>query len=216
MIELAALLRGLAGIAWPIAFVAVALLFRRFIAQMLTRESVNIRIAGMEVSVADAAKQTGEGVADLLKRVADLEDRIGGKFAPAEPRDPSDRERGFSVLWVDDYPANNAFLIQQFEQEGIRIRKEISTRSAIAALGQERFGAIISDLGRQEDGVENKMAGLDLGHAVRSAGDDTPILIFAGLRGLSNRERLKAAGATEVTTSSVDVVHFVNAVRTGQ
>lgn len=211
MIEVASLLQGLAGIAWPIAFVIVALMFRRFIAQMLTRQNVSIKIAGMEVSVADAAEQAGKGVSELLKRVAELEDKLGGEDAPAAPQ-PALRQ-GVSVLWVDDFPANNAFLLQQFEQEGVRIRKEISTASAMVALSQDRFDAIISDLGRTENGVENAFAGLDFIKAVRGAGIQTPILIFAGRRGVANRDRLLAAGATAVSSSTVDVVHFMNQLR---
>ena len=41
-------------------------------------------------------------------------------------------------------------------------------------------------------------------------GATVPILIFAGPRGLRNREDLLAAGATEVTASAVDVFKFVS------
>ena len=115
-----------------------------------------------------------------------------------------------SVLWVDDFPSNNAFLIQGFEEEGIRVRKELSTKSGLFALANERFNAIITDLGRKEDGTDNPFAGLDFIEAVRSSGCPTPILVFAGRRGLENRERLLSAGATEVTASPVEVFRFVH------
>lgn len=208
----AKLLTAVSGFAWPAAGVAIAFFFRRFIAQMLTRESVSIKIAGMEVSVADAAKQTGSTLADLVERVAQLEDSMRvtqgtGAKSPVE----LGRARGSpeSVLWVDDYPSNNAFLIQKFEQDGISVRKEISTDAGLAALQQESFSAIISDLGRNENGVSNPFAGLDFVKAVRESGSQTPILIFAGTRGLENRDKLISAGANEVTASPVDVYRFV-------
>jgi CheY-like chemotaxis protein len=216
MTEFAALLQGIAGIAWPIAFVVVALLFRRFIAQLLTRENVSIKIAGMEVSVAEATRQAGNTLTDVVQRVAQLEERFGDVITePVEPsnKHPGSSTQGTAVLWVDDFPSNNAFLIQKFEQDGIRVRKEISTDAGLAALRQESFNAIVSDLGRSENGVQNPFAGLDFVKEVRASGIRTPILIFTSRRGLEYRDRLMSAGVNEVTDSTVDVFRFVSEYR---
>ncbi len=208
----AGILVALSGFAWPIAAVTVALLFRRFIAKLLSREIVSVKIAGMELSVAEAAKQTGTTLTDLIERMADLEDRTSGDTSKEPQVDlPHEKHSSkyLSVLWVDDFPSNNAFLIEKFERDSFRVRKELSTRAGLAALRQEPFDVIISDLGRREDGVENPLAGLDFVKEVRASGILVPILIFAGQRGLENRDRLIEAGANEVTASPVDVFRFV-------
>lgn len=115
-----------------------------------------------------------------------------------------------SILWVDDYPSNNAFIIEKLERDGIRIRKELSTDAAMKALGADSFDLVISDLGRQEGGINNHFAGLELARAMRAAGVTLPLLIYAGQRGVDNRSKLLAAGVTQVTASPVDVFKFVD------
>ena len=217
MAEVSELLKAVSALAWPLVFLAVALAFRRPIFRMMSRDHVSLKVAGMELSVADAAEQVGKNLADLTERVAQVEaywKAAAGRrpveplptLSPAEPRSAADA----SILWVDDIPMNNAFLIQKFEQEGFYVQKEISTRSAIAAWERRSFDLVISVLGRRENGVDNPFAGLDLVKALRARGATVPILIFAGPRGLRNREDLLAAGATEVTASAVDVFKFVS------
>ena len=201
---------AVAGFAWPIALVVVALLFRRFIAQLLSRETVKLKVAGMEISVAEATEQAGKGISDLQERVAKLEQNFA-VHAPAETDTPNPEPAiSSSILWVDDFPSNNAFIIERLESEGVRVRKELSTDAGIAALAADSFDAIISDLGRQEAGRDNPFAGLDFARAVRAAGNQTPLLIFAGRRGIENRDRLLAAGVSAVTNSPIDVFKFVS------
>ncbi len=212
MNDLAILLQGIAALAWPMAFILAVFLFRDKIAEMLSR-NVSIKGVGLELTVAAAAEQTGKSVSELVTRVAELEEKItenGG------PRGVTGRveKRAISVLWVDDFPANNAFLIQQFEMEGVHITKEFSTETALRAIKQREFDAIISDLGRKENGVENSNAGLDLIRSARESGIKTPLIIFAGRRAVEMRDQLVAAGANEVTNSGVDLVHFLNKIRT--
>lgn len=218
MAEVSELLEALSALAWPLVFLAVALVFRRLIFRMMSRDHFSLKVAGMELSVADAAEQVGKNLADLTERVAQVEAywKAAAGPSPAEPSPsppPPAEPRsaaGASILWVDDVPMNNAFLIQKFEQEGLYVQKELSTRAALAAWERRPFGLVISDLGRRENGVDNPFAGLDLVKALRARGATVPILIFAGPRGLRNREDLLAAGATEVTASAVDVFKFVS------
>lgn len=206
------LLKALSALAWPVVFLVVALVFRRLIFRMMSRDHVSLKVAGMELSVADATEQVGKNLADLTERVARVEDRLKAVAAPAPvpaPADPRGAARA-SILWVDDAPMNNAFLIQKFEDEGVYVQKEISTQSALAAWERRPFDLVISDLGRRENGADNPFAGLDLVKAIRGRGGAVPILIFAGPRGLQHRAELMAAGATEVTSSPVDVFRFVS------
>ncbi len=197
---------ALSNFAWPIALTIIALLFRKLLAQLLRREALTIKVAGMELSVQDVAEQTGKGMSDLQERVAILEQNFsnGGK-ANAK----SFSSANTSVLWVDDYPSNNAFIIEKLENEGIRVRKELSTDAAIGALGNDEFQMIISDLGRVENGQDNPFAGLEFARALRASGHNAPLLIFAGQRGLENRDKLLTAGANQVTSSPIDVFKFV-------
>jgi len=201
---------AVAQFAWPLALIIIAILFRKFVIQLLNRETLTIKVAGMEISVKDATEQAGKGISDLQERVALLEKRIAtGNSENGELQDSNK----LSVLWVDDFPSNNAFIIEKLENEGVRIRKELSTDAGVSAMVNDSFDIVISDLGRKEAGRENRFAGLDFARAIRAAGHQTPLLIFAGHRGVENRDRLLAAGVTAVTNSPVDVFKFIKTYR---
>ena len=54
------------------------------------------------------------------------------------------------ILWVDDRPDNNIYERQAFESMGITFTLALSTNEALTKLNEQRFAAIISDMGRKE------------------------------------------------------------------
>jgi CheY-like chemotaxis protein len=218
------LLTALAPFAWPLSAIVIALLLRRFMTEMITRDSYTFKLPFAEISVgprqekisvAGAAQQAANVLPELMNRVAALEDMIEIEDYGSPNREVTTDDRAAPILWVDDFPSNNAFLIQSLAQDGVRVREELSTSAAMKALERERFSVLISDLGRKEDGREDPLAGLHLTEAVRSTGNQIPILIFAGQRGLAHKDALLQAGANEVTASAVDVLRFVSQHKTG-
>lgn len=221
---------AIAALAWPVAALVIALMFRNSLGTLLKREQLKIKVGGMEITVAEAAKQTGEGLAQLQARLAQIEASLGGArtLSPSAELDagmadpfgspppvsakrpvPPGAGQGASILWVDDSPANNAFLIDQIEKWDVQVRTELSTEAAMAALAEGSFTMVISDLGRKEGGRGNAFAGRDLIQRIRKKGLAVPILIFASSRALEARASLIAAGAEVVTSSAVDVLEFV-------
>jgi CheY-like chemotaxis protein len=51
------------------------------------------------------------------------------------------------VLWVDDLPENNVYERQAFEALGIRFTLSLNTSEALERLSQQKFAAVISDMG---------------------------------------------------------------------
>ena len=54
------------------------------------------------------------------------------------------------ILWVDDCPDNNTYLQQAMEAMGLQFTLALSTEEALRILANQRFAAIISDMGRRE------------------------------------------------------------------
>jgi CheY-like chemotaxis protein len=222
--------KALAAMLWPVLAIIIFISAKSRIYAFLSRDNVSIKVAGMEISVADAAKSLGTSVSDLQKRLAELEIRVG-RSAGASDIGPSNEtpagsassrakatdtlpsSQQFSILWVDDYPSNNAFLVDQFQKEGVEVKLALTTDEGLKDFNNGDFDMIITDLGRRENGKENPFAGLDLIKQVRSQDMDVPILVFAGSRGLQNRAKLLKAGATEVSQSAVDVQSFVSRIQ---
>lgn len=223
--------KALSAMLWPVVALIVFMSARNRIYAFLGRDNLSIKVAGMELSVADATKSIGSSVADLQKRLADLESKLGKQHAENAYEGDSavsdlaageefnvTREQAaakpFSILWVDDYPSNNAFLVEQFESEGIQVKLALTTENGLKALENEEYQLIITDLGRKEGTIENPYAGLDLIKQVRALGLQIPILVYAGPRGIKNKTKLVSAGASMVTQSPIDVQSFVQEVRT--
>lgn len=114
---------------------------------------------------------------------------------------------GTGVLWVDDHPENNAILIDSLQRDGVRIDIALSTDEGLARRGRHHYAAVISDMGRTEEGKDVPDAGLRLLEAVRRTDPTLPFIIYCGERtALAYRDRALAAGATEITASPAEVV----------
>ena len=126
---------------------------------------------------------------------------------------PTESAKTFSILWFDDFPSNNAFLIEQFQNEGLDIQLALSTAEGMSKFQSGDFNLIITDLDRTEGGIDNRFAGLDLIKKVRTQNQNIPILVYTGRGGYLNRARLFIAGATKVFQSTVELVRIIQDIR---
>lgn len=80
------------------------------------------------------------------------------------------------VLWVDDRPLNNTYERRAFESVGIEITLALSTVEALELIKNNKYAAIISDMGRKEGSRE----GYVLLDSIRNQKETTPFFIYAG------------------------------------
>jgi len=197
---------AVASLAWPIAFMVVFFRLRPFIESIFKKSNMTIKFAGFEITAQEMAENFRKDIFDIQERVSKIENGEG----LMEPKGFA-AEIGSSrrILWVDDFPINNAHLIESFKEKGVEIDLSISTDDALRKISSLDYSAIISDLGRVENGIDNKFAGLELLNLIREIDKKIPVLIFAGARALGSRTKLIDAGAEDVVSSSVSVVKFV-------
>ena len=69
--------KAVASLAWPFVALIAFFALRDRLLGLFSRDNLMIKVAGMELTVADAAKTTGEQVADLQRRVALNEQGFG-------------------------------------------------------------------------------------------------------------------------------------------
>lgn len=205
------------SLAWPILVAYIFMKLWPTVKPLIDGRKFTIKVGDFEINVADATENIGKQVADIQQKIANIENSMGGVEPPKLEEQLSIQSSRSAVLWVDDYPSNNAFLIDKFQRQGIEIIPSLSTEDALKSVEVREFSAIITDLGRKEDGVEKRFAGLELLHKLREKNINVPVLVFAGDRGLQNRAKLIEAGAQEVTASGADVIRFVeNEVLSGR
>jgi CheY-like chemotaxis protein len=92
-----------------------------------------------------------------------------------------------------------------FESLGFSFVLATSTRQALDILERQRFGAIISDMGR----VEGSREGYRLLAALRTRDTETPFFIYSGSRAPEHvREAVArgAQGATNIASELMDMV----------
>jgi CheY-like chemotaxis protein len=112
------------------------------------------------------------------------------------------------ILWVDDRPDNNVYERRAFEALGVTFTLALSTKEALELLSKRRFGAILSDMGRKEGPNE----GYVLLDAVRSRGDQTPFLIYAGSNSDRHKREAEKNGAQGSTNNAQDLFEMVRQV----
>lgn len=202
---------ALSNFAWPVVAAVVLYRFQPLVAALLQRDNMQIKVGGLELSVQDAAKAHGKNIVEIQQRLAAIEanSTIPQNFNSEKEGRENINRKDRSILWVDDFPSNNAFLVDSLREKHVDVVLSLGTEDAMEKLKYRKFGAIITDLGRIENGVDNPNAGFDLIARIKSSGDDVPILVFAGRRALEKRRALLEAGAENATNSGVDVLAFV-------
>jgi CheY-like chemotaxis protein len=109
------------------------------------------------------------------------------------------------ILWVDDRPENNVHERQAFEAQGLQFKLALSTDEAIEKLKQEKFAAVISDMGRKEGPQE----GYVLLEKMRSSNNATPFIIYAGSNLSEHKKLARERGALGSTSKAQELFQLV-------
>jgi CheY-like chemotaxis protein len=188
---------------------------------MRTR-AFTVKIGGVELSIEDAAEQLRRQVTDLQTQLAAQLAQRGdaGPGPPAAPGAPPDAPDGAAagagpaadqgratVLWVDDDPDGNALELAKLRDDGLEVLLARSTAEAMDVLSLRRgVRAIVTDMGRAEDGEFRSHAGLALLRQLHEAEQDQPVLVYTSARRVElDRQDALDAGATAVTASPTEL-----------
>jgi CheY-like chemotaxis protein len=223
MITLIEFLKAVAGLAWPVlAAIALVKLFP-YIRAFLGREKITFKIGSMEITGEQAAESLANQVNDLQTKFIQLEKNLamngriesdvnandGQKSLPKDDRASVQAVRPRRILWVDDFPSNNAIQIEKLNNDGFTIDIATNTNSALQLLDSIKYDLIISDMGRIEYGVSRPAAGLLFAQELR-AHSDIPFVIFASAKALSTfGEEIRKLGIKYSTNSTIDLYRII-------
>lgn len=217
------LLQALAALSWPAIVVIILILFRdnvREIIDSAKSRGFTVRVAGNELTMEEVSEQQLNLISDLQQQLVELQAQVGGittggrgpGLAESAPTAGERRQEVSRILWVDDKPKSNAYLIQSFQAQGIDVVTAFSTDEALRKLsrGSRGFDRVITDMGREESGKFNPIAGLELTRRIRPAAPDIPIILFTSPRAAhERREEAYAAGIDEVTSSATELLKLL-------
>ncbi len=109
------------------------------------------------------------------------------------------------ILWVDDRPDNNVYERQALESMGLTFTLAETTEQALGVLSNQRFAAIISDMGRREGPRE----GYVLLKAVRDTDSRTPFFIYAASNAPEHKREAAQRGAQGTTNRPDELFDMV-------
>jgi CheY-like chemotaxis protein len=212
----AEIINAVAGLLWPLIAMLSFLVFRPAIVALIESaksRKFTLRIGGQELTMEEASSQQHQLIRDLQREVITL--RRNWQRVSSEESVPrlgvaesvlSSRKEISTLLWVDDRPKNNSYFIQQLSDSDIVVDLALSTDDALRKLDKIDYDAVISNMARQERGVYNRTAGLDLLKLVRERSTEIPFVIFCSPKRVrQNRTAAQEQGATAITSSAVEL-----------
>lgn len=155
----------------------------------------------LAVSPSEKAKSEAERLAE---EIADERKHPAGEVTLDLDDDISD------ILWVDDHPRNNAFLIDTLKKNGISVSTATDTQEAIERFQRGTFDCVISDSCRREGReIDNCHAGFELASRIRELDASVPFYLYTDK--VDEKMRVKAArvGATAITSSPSELLKLL-------
>lgn len=114
------------------------------------------------------------------------------------------------ILWVDDEPQNNILLSEFLRDQGVDVDVALSTAEAMRQIGRRTYAAVVTDLGRVEEGNYVDDAGVELIKCVRDRNITIPIYVYTSKDGVKRaRTVAEQAGAELVTTTSTVLMSYL-------
>ena len=113
-----------------------------------------------------------------------------------------------TILWVDDKPSNNIHERQSLEALGVNFVLAQSTDEALALIKEETFDLILSDMNRPPDPT----AGYTLLDQLRTNGNRTPYILYAGSRSAESQSEARRRGAVGCTNRPNELFAMVLSV----
>jgi CheY-like chemotaxis protein len=220
MENLAAIIQSIASLVWPLIIIIVLYGFRSNIKDLIESaksRKFTVKVAGNELTMEEASEKQRSLIADLQKQLGELQTKVDTHFhgqptsPPIEQAKSAEKqsEAARLILWADDNPKNNSFLIQNLQDQGIHVVTALSTKEALDKMRSANFDRVITDMGRNEDGRFNPIAGLELTKMIRKTNATIPIYVYTSRRGMQEQLAAKEAGVTSVTTSPSNLLNML-------
>uniref|UniRef100_A0AAU2VVU9 Response regulator n=1 Tax=Streptomyces sp. NBC_00008 TaxID=2903610 RepID=A0AAU2VVU9_9ACTN len=190
------LVRALTGLTWPVIFGLIAWRLFPTLKDIIRSRGFTVKVGQTELTVQEMSEQ-------VLRTTAEIQSSLANVSAERAPEVTPETRALRAILWVDDHPENNTYEAEQLRTLGVTVKIAKSTAEGKRAINatSEPFDAVISDMGRSENGSNNANAGLDLIREIRDQGYDVPIFIYASTRQAGRISEITAVGGNGATNS---------------
>ena len=200
------LIMALSSLAWPTIFGILLYKFHEPIKTLIDSvrgRKFTIKVAGNELTVEEASEQQRKIVNDVQSRLAEIEKQLESDQTISLDTESSESQRSKHILWVDDSPKNNSFLVASLRERGHVVDIALTTESGIKKFKEHSYDIVISDMGRPDD----EKAGITFAREIKALNSNVPYFIFCGGWAAKNlREEALANGVTGITSSGTTLL----------
>ena len=213
MDAVADILNAISTLLWPLLVFFVVVKFSpavRAIIESARSRKFTLKVGGQELTMEEASQQQQSLIADLQTQVSELQQTVA-KILESQPHlEEAEKEehlvesipQAHKILWVDDNPKNNSYFLQILSEAGIGVDLAFSTEEGLRKIRSRKYRVVISDMGRQENGKYNPVAGLDLLKQIRARDKGIPFVLYCSRRKADEfKEEAEQLGATAVLSS---------------
>ncbi len=206
MDSVAKLLSALSSLAWPAIFGVLIFKFYDPIKTLIESakgRKFTVKVAGNELTMEEASEQQRQIVNDLQSKLAEIEKRLESENVVSLNPEVVTPPRDKKILWVDDRPKNNSFLVASLQERGHAVDIALTTDEGFGMFKARTYDIVISDMGRPED----DHAGITLVKKIRELGSEVPFYIFCGVWAARNlRDEAIEHGVTDITSSGTTLL----------
>lgn len=206
MDPLSRLLSSLALFAWPGIFLLFMARFSVPLKNLIdsARErKFTIKVAGNELTMEEFSEQQRALISDLQSKVAEMEGKATASAIASPLQESANARSRKLVLWVDDRPRNNSFLVESLQERGIRVDTALTTEEGMKKFRAMSYDYVISDMARPE----GERAGITLAREIRKLSTSVPIYIFCGrFAARTLRGESLEAGINDITSSATTLM----------
>jgi CheY-like chemotaxis protein len=206
MESMAKLISALSSLAWPALFGIVLYKFYqplKILIESARSRKFIIKVAGNELTMEEASEQQRMIVNDIQSKLAEVEKRLASIQTVNPNSESTNTIKNKHILWVDDNPRNNSYLVASLQEKGHTVDFALSTDEAIAKFTSQSYDIVISDMGRPDDGK----AGITLVKQIRALSPGVPFYIFCGAwAARSFHDEALKNGATDITSSGTTLL----------
>jgi CheY-like chemotaxis protein len=212
------LLEVLAKLSWPGIVIGVILMFRPAVASIIESarsRKFTLKVGGQELTMEEVNEQQSGLIADLQNQLVEIRKRLEKSSIDVVHKstlvDKNAAPSPARILWVDDYPKNNSYFVEQLTKLGVKVDLALTTSEGVSMFARRKYRMIISDMGRREDGVERNKAGIELLKEIRTKNSTIPFVIYCSNRGVHQHGmEAKQLGVTGITSSPTELSGFLN------
>jgi CheY-like chemotaxis protein len=205
MADVGDLLKGIAAALWVVLALLVFLSFRKALGArlpFLTKLGLTPTGVSMEFAQQKLDEATGKTKPEARRAVTQATKRAVLNRVERNA-DLLGRAR---VLWVDDHPENNRPIVDLLDRFGAVVETPRSNAAALELMKTTHFHVVLSDVGRDDEGPEQRLAGVRLAEEVFARTGQQTILFTARFDPL----RLPEAGDAERLALALTVSRVVS------